>query len=63
MPIWRRELRSQVRVSYSVLEIGLKYFPVTPPRDNRQEDRQSKAKRMGRISKEATKGGASSPRK
>lgn len=63
MPMWVRELISQLYVSHSVLETGLKHFPSTAPRDNGQKDRQSKAKRMRRISKEATKEGATSPRK
>lgn len=63
MPIWVRDLRSQVYVSHPALETGLKYFPATAPRDNGQKDRQSKAKKVRRISKEATKEGATSPQK
>lgn len=58
-----KRMGRQVYVSHSALEIGLTYSPATAPRDNRQKDRQPKAKRMRRISKEATKEGATSPQK
>lgn len=59
-PIWVMEFRSHEHICFLLThsETGLKYLPPTDMRNSTQTDSQPKARRMRRISKEATQEGA-----